>query len=60
MVPKTKSKGTSAMSRLRVYMGVPEKYSGVKTSKFEDALARRPLPQYTTIAEISKNIGWTG
>ncbi len=60
MVPKTKSKGKSAMSRLRIYMGVPERYAGVKTSKFEDAMARRPIPQYTTIAEISKNIGWSG
>jgi large subunit ribosomal protein L13 len=60
MVPKTKTKGRSAMSRLRVYIGVPEKYAGVKTSKFEDAMARRPIPQYTTIAEISKNIGWSG
>ncbi len=60
MVPKTKAKGKSAMSRLRVYMGVPEKYAGVKTSKFEDAKARKPIPQYTTIAEISKNIGWNG
>ena len=60
MVPKTKAKGVSAMSRLRVYMGVPAKYAGVKTSKFEDALATRPLPSYTTIAEIAKNIGWSG
>lgn len=60
MVPKTKTKGRSAMSRLRVYIGVPEKYAGVKTSRFDDALARRPIPQYTTIAEISKNIGWSG
>ena len=60
MVPKTKAKGTSAMSHLRVYMGVPEKFIGVKTSKFEDALATRPLPSYTTIAEIAKNIGWSG
>jgi large subunit ribosomal protein L13 len=60
MVPKTKTRGKEAMGRLRVYMGVPEKYTGVKTSKFDDALARRPIPQYTTIAEISKNIGWTG
>jgi len=58
MVPKTKSSGKSAMSRLRVYMGVPEKYASVKTSKFEHAKARRPIPQYVTIAEIAKNIGW--
>ena len=60
MVPKTKSKGKSAMGRLRVYMGVPSKYAEVKTSKFDDALARRPIPQYVTIAEIAKNIGWSG
>jgi hypothetical protein len=48
------------MSHLRVYMGVPEKFTGVKTSKFDDALATRPLPSYTTIAEIAKNIGWSG
>jgi large subunit ribosomal protein L13 len=60
MVPKTKSKGDLAMHRLRVYMGVPEKYTGIKTSKFEDALPLRPLSLYTTIAELSKNIGWSG
>ena len=60
MVPKTKTKGKSAMRHLRVYMGVPEKYASVKTRKFEDALATRPLPSYTTMAEIAKNIGWTG
>jgi large subunit ribosomal protein L13 len=59
MVPKTKTKGRDAMSHLRVYMGVPEKYVGVKTSKFEHAMARRPIPQYTTVAEVAKNIGWT-
>jgi len=58
MVPKTKPSGKTAMSRLRVYMGVPEKYVGVKTRKFDDAMARRPIPQYVTIAQISKNIGW--
>jgi large subunit ribosomal protein L13 len=58
MVPKTKTKGKIAMNHLRVYMGVPEKYAGVKTSKYDDALATRPLPSYTTIAEIAKNIGW--
>jgi large subunit ribosomal protein L13 len=60
MVPKTKAKGVGAMSRLRVYMGVPAKYADVKASKFDDALATRPLPSYTTVAEIAKNIGWSG
>ena len=60
MVPKTKTKGRTAMSHLRVYMGIPAKYSTVKMSKFDDALATRPLPSYTTVAEIAKNIGWSG
>ena len=48
MVPKTKAKGTMGMKRLRVYIGVPEKYSGVDDGKFDDAMATRPLPMYTT------------
>jgi large subunit ribosomal protein L13 len=60
MVPKTKTKGRDAMHHLRVYMGVPEKYTKQKTMKFDDAMPKRPIPQYTTIAEISKNIGWNG
>jgi len=60
MVPKEKAKGTEGLKRLRVYMGVPEKYSGVTMSKFDKAMATRPLPVYTTIAEVSKAIGWNG
>ncbi len=60
MVPKTKSKGTMGLKRLRVYMGVPQKYSGVTLTRFEDAIATRPLPVYTTIEELSHNIGWNG
>ena len=30
MVPKTKAKGTLGLKRLRFYMGVPAKYSGVQ------------------------------
>jgi large subunit ribosomal protein L13 len=60
MVPKTKAKGTMGLKRVRFYMGVPEKYSGVKLTKFDQALATRPLPMYTTIAELAHNIGWSG
>lgn len=60
MVPKTKNKGKSAMNRLRVYIGVPDKYASVKTVRFDDALATRPLPLYTTLEEVSKSIGWSG
>jgi large subunit ribosomal protein L13 len=60
MVPKTKAKGTLGLKRLRVYMGVPERYAGVATSKVEEAMAARPLPLYITIGELSKSIGWNG
>jgi large subunit ribosomal protein L13 len=60
MIPKTKSRGTDAMGRLRVYIGVPEKFNSVKTIQFDDAQTPRPLPLYVTLAEISKNIGWSG
>lgn len=60
MVPKTKAKGTLGLKRLRVYMGVPAKYSGVTLTKVDDALATRPLPMYVTIAEVAHNIGWNG
>ena len=60
MVPKEKPKGVLALKRLRVYIGVPQKYSGVSLAKLDDAMATRPLPMYPTIAELSKNIGWNG
>ncbi len=60
MVPKTKAKGVTGLKRLRVYIGVPQKYSGVALAKFDDAMATRPLPMYTTIEELSRNIGWSG
>ena len=58
MVPKTKTSGKEALGRLRVFIGVPEKYSGVTMTKFDDALAPRPLPVYTTLGEIALRIGW--
>ena len=60
MVPKEKAKGTLGLKRLRVYIGVPSKYSGVTMTKLDDAMATRPLPMYTTILELARNIGWNG
>lgn len=60
MVPKTKPKGTLGLKRLRVYIGVPAKYTGVKMTKVDDAIAPRPLPMYLTILELARNIGWNG
>lgn len=58
MVPKQKPKGMNAMKRLRVYIGVPKNYEGVKGKEFEDAKIRKPASYYTSIHDLAKQIGW--
>jgi len=58
MVPKRRPKGISAMKRLRVYIGVPKNYEGVKGKEFEDAKIRKPVSYYTSIHDLAKLIGW--
>ena len=60
MVPRKKPKGAMAMRRLRVYIGVPEDVKSKKLVQFEDTKATRPVPVYVTMAELSKNLGWSG
>jgi large subunit ribosomal protein L13 len=60
MVPRKKPKGASAMKRLRVCIGVPAGASEKAFTQFEDSAARRPIPAYVTMAELSKNLGWNG
>jgi large subunit ribosomal protein L13 len=58
MVPRKKSKGVTAMKRLRVYIGVPEEADGKKLTSFQDAAATRPVPVYVTMKDLSKSLGW--
>lgn len=60
MVPRKKAKGDTAMKRLRVYVGVPEDARGKKLVQFEDTTAPRPAPVYVTMADLSRNLGWSG
>ncbi len=60
MVPRKKPKGAWAMKRLRVYIGVPAGAIEKKLTQFDDSAARRPVPVYVTMAELSKNLGWNG
>jgi len=60
MVPRKKPKGVMAMRRLRVYIGVPEELRAKKLITFEDTTATRPVPVYVTMAELSRNMGWSG
>jgi large subunit ribosomal protein L13 len=58
MVPRKKPKGTIAMKRLRVFIGVPSAVGNEKLTKFEDAAATRPIPIYVTMGDLSKSLGW--
>ena len=58
MVPRKKPKGTAAMKRLRIYIGVPASVNAPKLTKFEDAAATRPIPVYVTMGDLSKSLGW--
>lgn len=60
MVPRKKPSGDTAMKRLRVYIGVPPDVSAPKLTQFPDTGARRPVPVYVSMAELSKNLGWNG
>lgn len=60
MVPRKKPKGPLAMKRLRVYIGTPPDVKVPKLTQFDDTAASRPIPVYVTMAELSKNLGWSG
>ena len=60
MVPRKKPKGMMAMKRLRVYIGTPEAVKSKKLIQFEDAAAPRPLPVYVSMADLARNLGWSG
>ncbi len=60
MLPKRKAKGLEALKRLRVYVGVPEQYKTFEKTKFEDAIAKKPLSFYLTLGELSFRLGWKG
>jgi large subunit ribosomal protein L13 len=58
MVPRKKPKGATAMKRLRVYVGVPSGVDASKITKFEETAARRPIPVYVTMGDLSRSLGW--
>ncbi len=63
MLPRKKPKGREALSRLRVYCGVPEDFANVKTVTVEDALHKSEISRsgklikWMTLGELSKLIG---
>jgi large subunit ribosomal protein L13 len=60
MVPRRKPKGLTAMKRLRVYIGVPTGLESKKLTAFGDTAAKRPIPVYVSMMDLSRNMGWSG
>ena len=58
MLPYKQAKGREALSRVKVYLGIPEDYETVVRKKVEDAGAERLSRKYVTVGEVSEKLGW--
>lgn len=56
MVPYGKSRGKEALSRLKVFVGVPDEYSDTEKEKVEDAMELNTA-RYVTLGDISAHLG---
>jgi large subunit ribosomal protein L13 len=58
MLPYKKKRGRDAMSRLRVYVGVPREFEGMKFESPTDAkVSRLVSAKYVELGEISRKLG---
>lgn len=59
MLPWKKPKGKQAYKRLRVFLGVPEKFKDKATHTIPEADAQKLRCSYIKVEELAKRIGWT-
>ena len=60
MLPKHSSKGKEALSRLRVYVGVPNELRDSKMIRFPEADASRLGSSYVELGRVAMELGWKG
>lgn len=58
MLPRKKPSGMQAHRRLRTYIGVPSQLRSIKKITIDNAKITRPIANYTSIAELAKEVGW--
>lgn len=58
MLPWRRPKGKEAMRRLRVYVGVPDRYAKREKRKLEETLARKTLSYYVSLSDLGTSVGW--
>jgi large subunit ribosomal protein L13 len=56
MVPRKTYRGRNAISRIRVYMGVPKEFEG-KAKKVE-SLNKTQLLKFQSLGDVCEEIGW--
>lgn len=57
MLPRKKPSGDAALRRLRTYIGVPSQLRSSSKTVLEKAKITRPSANYTTMEELSKEVG---
>ncbi|HDD33531.1 MAG TPA: 50S ribosomal protein L13 [Thermofilaceae archaeon] len=57
MLPYKRPKGRDALRRLRVYVGVPPEFRGVRAEVPEEARLRNDKVPFITLSELSKAVG---
>ncbi|MEB3757950.1 MAG: 50S ribosomal protein L13 [Desulfurococcales archaeon] len=61
MLPKNNKKGREALSRLKVYIGVPDEFKNAEMVVFKDAYKDRlKTNKYVELSVIAKEMGWKG
>ena len=58
MLPHRKSKGLTALKRLRTFIGIPSQYSSINKIIIEDATITKPLSFYLSLGEVASRLGW--
>ena len=58
MLPRDKPSGKEALSRLRVYIGIPKDVKPLGRIQIEKAKIRKSSALYTSVEELARNVGW--
>ena len=57
MLPRRKPKGSAALKRIRVYVGIPDEYRDKSTVKIPGANASKLRCSFMTVGELSDELG---
>jgi large subunit ribosomal protein L13 len=57
MLPRKKPSGQTALKRLRTYIGVPSQFRSSKKIILDKAKITRSSANYTTMAELAREVG---